>query len=158
MEPDTKNMWMTAELGPYPPDSQTRLGGGRGGTPAASPPHEVAFFFTRLVFGLLFACHGLQKLFGIFGGQPMTHDPWMLSAGTLELAGGVAIALGFFARPVAFLLCGEMAVAYFKMHFPAGFWPILNHGELAVLYCFFFLYVSRQGAGAISIDGLRGKG
>jgi putative oxidoreductase len=112
---------------------------------------------TRIVVAFLFACHGAMKLFGTFGGHPMLHDPWMLSAGVLELGGGVLIALGLYVRPVAFLLSGEMAVAYFKAHFPGGYWPILNHGELAVIYCFFFLYLCVRGAGAVSIDGLRKK-
>jgi putative oxidoreductase len=112
---------------------------------------------TRIVFAFLFACHGAMKLFGTFGGHPMLHDPWMFTAGALEFGGGVLIALGLFARPVAFLLSGEMAVAYFKAHFPGGLWPILNHGELAVVYCFFFLYLSVRGAGSLSIDRLRKK-
>jgi putative oxidoreductase len=112
---------------------------------------------TRVVFAILFACHGAMKLFGAFGGHPMLHNPWMLTAGILETGGAVFIALGLFARPVAFVLCGEMAVAYFRAHFPHGIWPILNHGEPAVLYCFFYLYLAVRGAGAVSIDGLRGK-
>jgi putative oxidoreductase len=112
---------------------------------------------TRVVFALLFACHGAQKLFGLFGGHPQLHNPWMLAAGILEFAGGILIGLGFLTRPVAFVLCGQMAVAYFKAHFPGGFWPIQNHGELAVLYCFFFLYLAVRGAGKLSIDGMRGK-
>lgn len=125
---------------------------------------------TRVVFAFLFACHGAMKLFGAFGGHAMLHSPLlqtvaalihhsplMLTAGILEVGGGLFIALGLFTRPVAFLLSGEMAVAYFKAHFPGGFWPILNHGELAVLYCFFFLYLAVRGAGAVSIDGLRRK-
>jgi putative oxidoreductase len=119
---------------------------------------DLAFALTRVVFAFLFACHGAMKLFGAFGGHPMLHNPLMLTAGILEVGGGLLIALGFFTRPVAFVLCGQMAVAYFKAHFPGGFWPILNHGELAVLYCFFFLYLSVRGAGKISIDGMRGKG
>jgi len=119
--------------------------------------HDVVFALTRVVFALLFACHGAMKLFGAFGGHPMLHDPWMLAAGILEVGGGLFIALGLFTRPVAFVLCGEMAVAYFKAHFPGGFWPIMNHGELAVVYCFFFLYMAVRGAGALSIDGARGK-
>src|SRR5579872_2145881 len=103
---------------------------------------DAIFALTRFVFGLLFACHGAQKLFGLFGMHPMIHNPWTLAAGILEFGGGILIGLGLFTRPVAFLLCGEMAVAYFKAHFPAGFWPIQNKGELAVLYCFFFLYLS----------------
>ena len=120
-------------------------------------PEDFALALTRIVVGFLFACHGAQKLFGAFGGHPMLHNPLLLTAGILEFAGGILIALGFFARPVAFLLSGEMAVAYFKAHFPGGFWPILNHGELAVIYCFVFLYLSMRGAGSVSVDGLRGK-
>ncbi len=122
---------------------------------------DFVFALTRVVFALLFACHGAQKLFGAFGGHPMLHNPWMLTAGVLEFGGGILIAFGLFTQPVAFLLCGQMAVAYFKVHFnahtPGGFLPIVNHGELAVLYCFFFLYLSVRGAGAVSIDGVRGK-
>jgi len=111
----------------------------------------------RFVIALLFACHGAQKLFGAFGGHPMLHNPMMLTAAILEFGGGVLIGLGFFTRPVAFVLSGEMAVAYFMAHFRGGFWPIVNHGELAVVYCFFFLYLAVRGAGAVSIDGLRRK-
>lgn len=108
---------------------------------------------TRIVFALLFACHGAQKLFGLWGMHPMFRNPWMLAAGILELGGGALIAVGWFTRPVAFVLCGEMAVAYFKAHFPHGFWPIQNHGEPAVLYCFFYLYLMVRGPGKLSIDG-----
>ena len=96
-----------------------------------------------------------MKLFGAFGGHAMLDNPLMLTAGILEFGGGVLIALGFFTQPVAFVLCGEMAVAYFKGHFPGGFWPIVNHGEPAVLYCFFYLYLAVRGAGRLSIDGMR---
>jgi len=118
---------------------------------------DFVLALTRIIFAFLFACHGAMKLFGAFGGHPMLHNPLMLTAGILEVGGGLLIALGFLTRPVAFVLCGEMAVAYFRAHFPGGFWPIVNHGELAVLYCFFFLYLMVRGAGALSIDGLRGK-
>ena len=77
-------------------------------------------------------------------------EMWL--AGTLECFGGLLILVGLFTRPVAFLLCGEMAVAYFKEHFPRGFWPIANEGELAVLYCFIFLYLMNAGAGPLSLD------
>ena len=108
---------------------------------------------TRIVFALLFVCHGAQKLFGLFGMRSMIHNPLMLAAAILEFGGGILIGVGYFTRPVAFLLCGEMAVAYFRAHYPAGFWPIQNKGELAVLYCFFFLYLAVRGAGKLSIDG-----
>ena len=81
--------------------------------------------------------------------------PWF--AGILELVGGALIALGILTRPVAFLLSGEMAVAYFMAHAPHGFWPILNHGELAVLYCFVFLFLAAHGGGPYSVDARRRK-
>jgi len=118
---------------------------------------DYVLALTRVIFAFLFACHGAMKLFGAFGGHPMLHNPLMLTAGILEFGGGILIGLGLFTRPVAFVLCGQMAVAYFKAHFPGGFWPIMNHGELAVLYCFFFLYLTVRGAGALSVDGARGK-
>jgi putative oxidoreductase len=118
---------------------------------------DPVFALTRGVFGFLFTCHGMQKLFGLFGGHAQLHNPWTLTAGILEFGGGLLVVLGLFTRPVAFVLCGEMAVAYFKSHFPGGFWPIMNHGELSVLYCFFFLYLTVRGAGKLSIDGARGK-
>jgi putative oxidoreductase len=111
----------------------------------------------RIVAGGLFFQHGLQKLFGMFGGlgghgatAPMWSAFWV--AGAIETAGGALIILGLFTRPVAFLLCGEMAVAYFRAHYPRGFWPVLNGGELAVLYCFFFLYLFAAGPGPVSLD------
>ena len=118
----------------------------------------IVLGITRIVFGLMFACHGAMKLFGAFGGHVMIHNPWMLAAGILEFGGGLLVALGLLTRPVAFVLSGEMAVAYFRAHFPRGFWPTQNGGELAVLYCFFFLFLSLRGAGRLSVDGGRGKG
>src|ERR1035437_1357197 len=103
---------------------------------------DPVFAVTRIVFGLLFACHGAQKLFGLWGMHSVIHVPLLLVAGILEFGGGILIALGLFTQPVAFVLCGQMAVAYFKAHVPGGFLPIVNKGELAVLYCFFFLYLS----------------
>jgi len=118
---------------------------------------DLVLALTRVVIGFMFACHGAQKLFGAFGGHAMLHNPLMATAGVLEFAGGIMIALGLFTRPVAFVLSGEMAVAYFKVHFPGGFLPIVNHGELAVVYCFFYLFLAVHGAGKLSIDGARGK-
>jgi putative oxidoreductase len=111
----------------------------------------------RVITGALFSCHGLQKLFGFFGGMgghgAVAHfGTRMWTAGALESVGGLLIVLGLFTRPVAFILCGEMAVAFFTAHFPRGFWPILNGGELAVLNCFLFLYFFAAGAGPISLD------
>ena len=123
--------------------------------------HTLALL--RIVAGLMFMQHGAQKLLGMFGGmggQGGTAEPFsqMWIAGVLELVGGAMIALGLFTRIVAFILAGEMAVAYFQAHAPNGFWPIVNQGELSVLYCFVFLYLFVAGPGAWSLDGLRARG
>jgi len=110
------------------------------------------------VVGFLFACHGAQKLFGVLGGRRELHDVQGLLAGIIEFGAGVAIAIGLFTAIAAFIASGEMAFAYFKAHAPHGFWPILNHGELAVLYCFLFLYISTRGDGTLSIRRLAQKG
>jgi len=109
----------------------------------------------RIVLSLLFIAHGLVKLFGFpAGAQPGVVPLVSLFglAALLELLGGAALLVGLFTRPVAFLLSGEMAVAYFMVHAPQGFWPVLNGGELAILYCFAFLYLAAAGAGPWSID------
>ena len=110
----------------------------------------------RLLAGIMFACHGGQKLFGWFGGIPPEAKGWMVStAGPMEFFGGILIALGLFTRPVAFLLSGLMAVAYFYGHAGNGsFLPKVNGGELAVLYCWLFLYLWAQGPGAWALDNL----
>jgi putative oxidoreductase len=109
----------------------------------------------RIVVGFTFSLHGFQKLFGLFGGHGQVQ---LLSlrgvAGVLECFGGVLLILGLFTVPVAFLLSGEMAVAYFKAHFPRGLLPIQNGGELAMVYCFVFLYLFAAGAGPFSLDRL----
>jgi putative oxidoreductase len=115
---------------------------------------EHVYGLTRFVFGGLFACHGAQKLFGVLGGHQMTGNPKMLAAGIIEFFGGSLIALGIAASLAAFIACGEMAYAFFTVHYPRGFWPIVNGGEPAVLYCFFFLYVALRGSGRYSIEGL----
>lgn len=123
---------------------------------------EITLALLRLVAGFLFWQHGAQKLLGAlggFGGTPGARAPvasQMGVAGLLEFFGGLLLALGLFTRPVAFVLAGMMAVAYFQGHAPNGFWPLLNKGELAVLYCFVFLYLSSRGGGRYSIDGMRG--
>lgn len=107
----------------------------------------------RLIVGLLFACHGGQKLLGMFGGKGGAHG-MILVAGIIELVGGFLIAFGLFTRPAAFLASGLMAVAYFMAHFPNGFFPIVNKGELAVIYCFIFLYIFTRGGGRWSLDAV----
>ncbi len=111
----------------------------------------------RIIVGFLFLQHGGAKLFGIphiamFDGVQLVS--LMGLAGVLELVGGLLILLGLFTRLAAFILSGEMAFAYFMAHAPHGFLPILNQGELAVIYCFVFLYFSIAGAGAFSMDAV----
>lgn len=128
---------------------------------------DLVLLALRVVVGLMYACHGAQKLFGWFGGAggsgsavPLFSLPGF--AGVLELVGGLLIAVGLSTRVVAFVLAGEMAVAYFMVHAPAiakdvhGFFPIVNRGEPAVLYCFIFLTLWAIGPGAYSLDGRRG--
>jgi len=108
----------------------------------------------RIVAGWLLFCPGAHKLFGWFGPMPagFVLTPLLRTAGWIEVIGGPLIMLGLFTRPAAFLCSGEMAVAYFKAHFPRGFWPVQNHGEPAVLLCFIFLFLSAAGPGPMSVD------
>ncbi len=113
----------------------------------------------RIVAGFTLSLHGMQKILGFFGGvngqgATVRYVSLFGLAGGLEMIGGLLLVLGLFTSPVAFILCGEMAVAYFKAHFPHGFFPIVNHGELAVVYCFVFLYLFTAGAGPLSLDSL----
>ncbi|HLW53105.1 MAG TPA: DoxX family protein [Candidatus Angelobacter sp.] len=111
-----------------------------------------AFAALRIVAGFLFMCHGAQKLFGAFGGHPMIHVPLMLAAGIIEFGGGILIILGLLTRFAAFIASGEMAVGYFMQHFPHSFLPIKNGGELAVTFCFVFLFIACHGAGKFAVD------
>ena len=115
----------------------------------------------RIVAGFLFMSHGMQKLLGFPARAAHPFQLFTLSgfAGVLELFGGILLLIGLFTRPVAFILSGEMAFAYFIAHAPQNFWPLINRGELAVLYCFVFLYFAVAGGGAWSVDrALRGRG
>ena len=117
----------------------------------------VALNLLRIVAGFLFWQHGAQKLFGVLGREaPVEFFSLMGLAGVLEVAGGVLLVLGLFTRPVAFILSGQMAWAYFSSHAPGGFWPIVNRGELSALYSFLFLYLAARGGGAFSVDGILG--
>ena len=122
---------------------------------------ELTYLLLRVVSGLLFFQAGSVKFLGWFGGVPAEFggQPALTSllgiGGIMEFFGGILIMLGCFTRPVAFLLSGEMAVAYFKFHQPDGFWPVQNHGGEAVLFCFIFLYMAARGGGDFSVDGLR---
>jgi len=111
-----------------------------------------AYAFLRIVAGLLFMFHGLQK-FGLVGGQMVPLMSKFGAAAVIETVGGVLIMIGLQAAPVAFIASGEMAYAYFTAHQPRGTWPIQNQGELAALYSFLFLYIATRGAGILSVDG-----
>jgi putative oxidoreductase len=128
--------------------------------PGFIPPRWAPYILglLRIVVGFLFMVHGTQKLFGMPVDEP--RDPVALTsligiAGILETFGGLLIVLGLFTRPIAFLLAGEMAVAYFRSHAARSFWPALNGGEPAVLFCFVFLYLATVGGGAWALDRLR---
>jgi putative oxidoreductase len=109
----------------------------------------------RIVAGLMFAMHGSQKLLGFPPGMEGPLPPLMMVAGTIELVCGLLIAVGLFTSYAAFLASGQMAAAYFMAHASRGPLPILNQGELAVVYCFLFLYFAAQGSGIWSVDGSR---
>jgi len=120
---------------------------------------QVTVFLLRVVAGLLFLQAGGVKIFDWFGGIPAEHGghPQLMSqiwiGAVLEFYGGAALLLGLCTRPVAFILSGEMAVAYFQFHQPGGAWPVQNHGEPAVLLCFIFLFYAAHGGGDWSVDG-----
>lgn len=119
-------------------------------------PHLLSLL--RIVAAFTFSLHGVQKLFGWLGGRGTAAFTLPWTDGVLETFGGLLLLLGLGTRPVAFLLSGEMAVAYFMNHAPRGFWPIRNGGELAALYCFLFLYLWAAGPGPWSLDRLVRKG
>ncbi|HZR78208.1 MAG TPA: DoxX family protein [Chthoniobacterales bacterium] len=126
---------------------------------ALSRYSDPVFCLMRLIVGLLFACHGGQKLLGFPPGGHGAGSGIMLLGGWIELAGGFLIAFGLFTRVAAFIASGEMAVGYFMAHFSADkFFPIQNHGEPAVVYCFVFLFIFFHGPGRLSLDALIWKG
>jgi putative oxidoreductase len=117
-------------------------------------PHIYAIL--RMMAGLTFALHGIQKLFGWPGEKPPVAILSLMGlAGLIEFVGGLMIAFGVLADWAAFIASGEMAFAYFMAHAPRGFFPTVNQGEVPVLYCFLFLYIASQGAGVWSVDALR---
>jgi len=125
---------------------------------------DPVYSLTRLIVGLMFACHGGQLVLGMFGGPSGPSNMVTQIGGWIQLVGGFLIAFGLFTRWAAFICSGEMAVAYFMIHvahaptLQAQFFPILNKGELAVFYCWFFLFVLFYGPGCWSIDACRCKG
>lgn len=119
--------------------------------PFLRPFSSQIYAIFRIVIGFLFLQHGLQKCFGLLGGS-QADNPMMWVAGVLELVGGAAIMVGLFTRWSAFVCSGLMASAYFIAHASHGALPILNRGELAVLYCFAFLFIAAHGPGVWSVD------
>lgn len=119
-------------------------------------PHAYALL--RIVTGLMFAMHGSQKLLSWPSGQGMPDDPLLQLAGVIELVGGLLIAIGLLTPFAAFLASGQMAVAYFKAHASQSIWPLLNQGELSVIYCFVFLFMAAHGSGIWSVDAIRRGG
>jgi len=132
--------------------------------PARDRWTNIVLSVLRIVAALVFMQHGSQKLFQFPpSGAPGPVAPFTLLsltgvAGILEFFGGMMLLIGLLTRPVAFILCGEMAVAYFRTHAPRAFFPIVNRGELAVVLCFLFLYFAFAGGGSVSVDALiRGR-
>ena len=120
-----------------------------------APLTTAAYAALRFVAGILFLLHGLQKLFGLFGGNQVELISRLGAASVIEIVCGSLIALGLLTSPAAFLASGEMAFAYFMAHAPRGPIPLQNGGEPAVFYCFLFLYVATRGGGRLSLDSLR---
>jgi putative oxidoreductase len=124
---------------------------------------QVTYFLLRVVAGFLFFQSGGLILFGWYGGMPGPPGsaPPLMSevgiGGILEFIGGIMIMLGLFTRPVAFIMSGMMAVAYWQFHAPQGGWPLQNQGVAAVLFCFLFLYMAARGAGIWSLDSVLGR-
>ncbi len=117
---------------------------------------EIAYLLLRVIVGVMFACHGSQKLFGFPPGGPGSLPPVMVFAGIVELVCGLLMAVGLLTSLAAFLASGEMAVAYFVVHAKQSFWPVVNQGELAVAYCFLFLYIATRGGGRYALDNVFG--
>ena len=112
----------------------------------------VVLSLARIVAALLFIEHGLQKFFAFPSAGPPTMSTLLWIQGAIEIFGGLALLVGLFTRPVAFVLSGDMAFAYFMAHFPRSFYPAVNGGDAAVLFCFIFLYFAFVGAGPWSLD------
>lgn len=118
---------------------------------------EQAYALLRIVAGLLFLAHGVQKFFNFPVDFPMPLNPMLQAAGVIELVAGGLIVIGLFTRPAAFIASGMAAVGYWMVHGSKSFFPIVNGGEAIALYCFIFLFIATRGAGIWSVDGTRRK-
>ena len=118
---------------------------------------EQAYALLRIVAGLLFLAHGVQKFFNFPVDFPMPLNPMLQAAGVIELVAGGLIVIGLFTRPAAFIASGMAAVGYWMVHGSKSFFPIVNGGEAIALYCFIFLFIATRGAGIWSVDGTRAK-
>ena len=118
---------------------------------------EQAYALLRIVAGLLFLAHGVQKFFNFPVDFPMPLNPMLQAAGVIELVAGGLIVIGLFTRPAAFIASGMAAVGYWMVHGSKSFFPIVNGGEAIALYCFIFLFIATRGAGIWSVDGARAK-
>ncbi len=114
---------------------------------------EITLNLLRVMAAFTFMQHGAQKLFGVLGRDAVELASRAGVAGVIEFYGGALILIGLFTRPVAFILSGEMAFAYWLSHGPRGFWPVTNGGEASLLYCFLFLFLAFNGGGEYSLDG-----
>jgi putative oxidoreductase len=122
---------------------------------------DPVYCIMRLLVGLMFACHGAQKVLGWFapaGQAPHSPDTMMMVGGWIEVVGGLLVAIGLLTRIAAFICSGQMAVAFFMVHAKTSFIPIVNHGEAAVLYCWVFLFIFFYGAGRLSVDAMMKRG
>ena len=124
--------------------------------PLSQHPSHVQWAHTvlRVFAGAVIMQHGVQKLLGLLGGHAAAVGTLSWTGGMIETIGGALVIIGLCTRISAFIMSGEMAVAYFKFHAPRGFWPVLNHGEVPVLLCFIFLYLAATGPGPFSLDWL----
>ncbi len=118
---------------------------------------DPVYCLLRLIAGLMFVCHGLDKIFGTFSGK-VAAGPMFQVGGWVEIVCGALIAIGLLTQIAAFIASGEMAVAFFMMHAKASLFPIVNHGELAVVYCWLFLFIFLYGPGRLSIDAMMKRG
>ncbi len=154
MRPDLQNKWMEAELGAFDEHSAAPPVKAHGRSPLGSI-WDYLYAAARLIFALAFALHGAQKLFGIFGGGAVQHNPLILAEGVLEFVGGICLALGTFTRLMSLVLFSETAWAYYQLCAGGPPWPIPKNGELLALFCGFFLFLAIFGPGHISFDAQR---